>query len=238
MARWRPRVRRADGGRLDRGSGKWWGRLRCSALTSNELGASYGGAWHTITNSARHCSEFVCGESNNGFNTDNSNLCFGGSVAGGAETAHGAWVHASGICLAIGSRLYTVAELQAEETRGFGCQHDKVVWASDSCANGHMTAVGGNHNGQNRCVDTSECTAGQNPCTCIARCYADANTEPAVRCFADVAGPGCNAPPGPSGNTVAEVGIVAADLSGVSAQRYVALATLLAHWTGIPSEST
>jgi hypothetical protein len=26
MARWRPRVRRADGGRLDRGSGTWWGR--------------------------------------------------------------------------------------------------------------------------------------------------------------------------------------------------------------------
>ena len=53
-----------------------------------------------------------------------------------------------------------------------------------------MTAVGGNHNGQNRCVDTGECTAGENPCTCTPRCVPD-DSSPAVRCCADVEGPAC-----------------------------------------------
>eukprot|EP01046_Picozoa_sp_COSAG06_P006021 COSAG06_NODE_277_length_18559_cov_3291.783207_1_plen_1033_part_10 len=138
-------------------------------------------------------------------------------VAGGADTATTGWGHAGSICLAIGSRLCTVAELQAEETRGTGCQHDaEWVWASDECADGHMTAVGGNHNGQNRCAgEGEECLPAQNPCTCTARCYADDNVEPAVRCCADVTGPACNAPPGPSGDAVVEVGVVTADLSGV-----------------------
>ena len=158
-----------------------------SRLSCDELGALYGGAWRTTTNNARRGSDQVCGESDNGFHEEgDGNLCFGGEVAGGADTPHDGWHHAAVICTAIGSRLCTVAELQAEETRGSGCLHDNEwVWAADTCDAGHMTAVGGNHNGQNRCVDTGECTAGQNPCTCTARC--ETNTrQAAVRCCADV----------------------------------------------------
>jgi hypothetical protein len=132
----------------------------CSALSCDELGALYGGDWRTTTNNFRRGSDQVCGESDHGFNADGTNLCFGGQVAGGADTAIDSWGHAATICMAIGSRLCTVAELQAEETRGTGCSHDNEwVWAAEACAGGHMTAVGGNHNGMNRCTDTGECTA-------------------------------------------------------------------------------
>eukprot|EP01044_Picomonas_judraskeda_P007136 COSAG03_NODE_750_length_5996_cov_3.402408_2_plen_876_part_01 len=171
--------------------------MGCSELTCDELGALYGGAWRTTDANARRGSDQVCGESDNGFNTDQTNLCFGGSVGGGADTAHDGWGHAAAICTAIGSRLCTVAELQAEETRGSGCQHDNEwVWAADTCADGHMTAVGGNHcsgancGGGHRC-DECENAAAADGCVCPARCYANDNSEPAVRCCADVAGPDC-----------------------------------------------
>ena len=52
--------------------------------------------------------------------------------------------HSAAICTAIGSRLCTAAELQAEETRGSGCGHDaEWVWSSDMCPQGHLVAVGG-----------------------------------------------------------------------------------------------
>jgi len=186
----------------------------CSALTCDELGALYGGDWRTTTANFARGSDQVCGESDNGFQNDGTNLCFGGQVAGGADTAIDSWGHAATICMAIGSRLCTVAELQAEETRGTGCAHDNEwVWAADTCADGHMTAVGGNHNGQNRCVDTGECTAGQNPCTCNARCTADETPE-AVRCCADVAGPSCNDAP-----SAPDVTVMAASAAGMTTVR-------------------
>ena len=186
----------------------------CSALSCDELGALYGGAWRTTDANFLRGSDQVCGESDNGFNTDGTNLCFGGQVGGGADTFIDSWGHAASICMAIGSRLCTVAELQAEETRGTGCDHDNEwVWAAEACDGGHMTAVGGNHNGQNRCVDTGECEAGQNPCTCTARCTADATPE-AVRCCADVAGQLCNAPP-PSAPDVTVMSASAAGMTTV-----------------------
>jgi hypothetical protein len=103
--------------------------------------------------------------------------------------------------MAIGSRLCTVAELQAEETRATGCGHDNEwVWAAEPCnpgggVSGHMTAVGGNHCSGENCGEGSRCdecaAAGPDDnCICPARCTPDATPE-AVRCCADVAGPAC-----------------------------------------------
>ena len=52
--------------------------------------------------------------------------CLGGITdtdQGDDEVTDG-WGHAATICTAIGARLCTVAELQADETRCTGCQHD------------------------------------------------------------------------------------------------------------------
>ena len=82
-------------------------------------------------------------------------------------------------------------------TQRSGCGHDaEWVWSSDSCADGHLVSVGGNHNGRNLCSgDGEECLPDQNPCMCNARCWADSENA-AVRCCADVVGPLCNAAPG------------------------------------------
>jgi len=87
-----------------------------SALTCDELGALYGGAWRTTTANFLRGSDQVCGESDNGFN-EGANLCFGGQVAGGADTATyegDGWGHANYICTAIGARLCTVGGLRNE----------------------------------------------------------------------------------------------------------------------------
>jgi hypothetical protein len=54
----------------------------------------------------------VCGESDNGFTAEGTNLCFGGSMEGGADTPHDGFSHGFTICNAMGARLCTVAELQ------------------------------------------------------------------------------------------------------------------------------
>jgi hypothetical protein len=196
--------------------------MGCSALTCDELGAAYGGDWRTTTNNFRRGSDQVCGESDGGFMAaDGTNACFGGDLHGnGSGDLGGAqndiitdgWSHAGSICLAIGARLCTTEELQADETRGTGCGHDgEWVWSSDTCADGHLVAVGGSNNGRNLCSgDGEECLPDQNPCTCNARCWA--STENAgVRCCADVVGPLCNAEPAP-----ADVTVMASSLDGMS----------------------
>ena len=77
------------------------------------------------------------------------------------DQKHDGWQHAANICAAIGARQCTVAELQAEETRWSGCQHDlEFVWTGEPCddvtvgtagADAHWTAMGGNHCGAGGC---------------------------------------------------------------------------------------
>ena len=56
----------------------------CTSISScDDLGAALGGAW---SNPAGRGSDQVCGESDHGFDGGN-NLCFGGIVDGGADTA-------------------------------------------------------------------------------------------------------------------------------------------------------
>jgi hypothetical protein len=169
-----------------------------SRLTCDELGSQYGGSWRTTSNNFYRGSDLVCGESDNGFNGDYGNLgC--GQVAGGADTdlfVGDSWGHAGTVCTAIGARLCTVTELLDEETRGSGCNgspENVWVWSSEACDGGHMAAEPNHHTGQPPCVDTGECFAFQNPCTCRPRCIRDETPE-AVRCCADVdvtIGPTC-----------------------------------------------
>eukprot|EP01052_Picozoa_sp_SAG31_P006724 SAG31_NODE_312_length_17856_cov_14.557827_4_plen_402_part_00 len=104
-----------------------------SRKSCQQLESMYGG-WplETSFNSMEH----VCGESDNGLGGCGINQCFGGVVQGGQDlgagaieavhetTATGGWPHADKICRQAGARLCTVAEIQAEVTRGTGCQHD------------------------------------------------------------------------------------------------------------------
>jgi len=118
----------------------------CSALSCDELGAIYGQAWRTSTGNARRGSDQVCGESDAGFGQGQGSRgggdqeCYGGQVTHNANSASetdttiDGWVHGNSICRAVGARLCTAAELQAEETRGSGCAHDREwVWSSSLC---------------------------------------------------------------------------------------------------------
>ena len=82
-----------------------------SALTCAQLGTAFGGAWN---NPAGRGDAAVCGESDSGFADGGTNLCFGGLVAGGADTATDGWDHARQLCKAMGARLCTTGELQAD----------------------------------------------------------------------------------------------------------------------------
>ena len=109
-------------------------RDECSALSCAELTAAYGG-W-PVGRGDRN----VCGESDNGLVASGS--CVGGSDVGVEDghtrtvaiEAHDGYVHAKSICTSIGARLCTVAELNAQETRGSGCQHDaEWLWTTQRC---------------------------------------------------------------------------------------------------------
>ena len=89
--------------------------------------------------------------------------CYGGQVTHNANSASetdtliDGWSHASSICLAIGARLCTADELQAEETRGSGCAHDReFIWSSTACDGGHLVGVGGNQWGSDLCGNAAE----------------------------------------------------------------------------------
>ena len=113
----------------------------CSALTCDELGALYGGAWRTTTGNARRSPGVR--RVRQRLQQDASNLCFGGAAGGATpRTTAGA---RSTICVAIGSRFALspssrlkrpVAPAANTTTSGSGLR---------ICADGHMTAVGGNH---------------------------------------------------------------------------------------------
>jgi hypothetical protein len=191
----------------------------CSALTCDELGTAYGQAWRTTTANARRGSDQVCGESDAGFGNgagsrgNGAQECYGGQLihdannAAETDTLIDGWSHAGSICLAVGARLCTAEELQADETRGSGCAHDREwVWSSTECADGHLIAVGGNQWGSDMCGDAAadgsdECAIEEaafnangtaDPCVCNSRCSAD-DVPNAVRCCADNLGPLCPA---------------------------------------------
>ena len=162
----------------------------CSALSCDELGTLYGGDWRTTTGSFQRGSDQVCSESEISSN-GGEHRCFGGQVPNVGENAPttipiDGWADAATICTGIGSRLCTVAELQAEESLGSGCWHDQEwVWAADTCDGGHMTAVGNSIYGPQRCADTGEGTV----------VHATGHSwsvieEPRARCLARLAGLG------------------------------------------------
>ena len=71
-----------------------------------------------------------------------------------AIVPHDGYVHAKSICTSIGARLCTVAELNAQETRGSGCQHDaEWLWTTQRCDGGHLTQIGSENWGDELCPD-------------------------------------------------------------------------------------
>ena len=166
----------------------------------------------------------VCGESDNGLGEADeqgkrTNQCFGGEGGGavssvsvtsgdgyhrragptGTQNQHHirGWRHALEICQSVGSRLCTVEELLAENTRNTGCNHDcQMVWSSQTSptcgANEHVVAQGGLNCAYMICPDecsVNEYAMGQTgqdtSCMCTPRCAKD-TTNHAVRCCADV----------------------------------------------------
>lgn len=90
-----------------------------SASTCDELG------WN---NADERGSTSVCGETDLGL----------GGCSGTKSHSE-----ATAICEAAGARLCTVAELQADETRGTGCKYDtRMMWTSDECTGGYSIAPG------------------------------------------------------------------------------------------------
>ena len=167
----------------------------CSALKCSELAALYGG-WPLDNSCADNDDVNICAESDAGFGqfslvsqgrntagcSGNNCACHGGmNAAQGDDELIDGWDHAAGICEAIGARLCTVAELQADETRCTGCEHDaEQVWSADPCPQGHFTAQGGSHRGDEACPQ--ECRTAE--CVCTPQCWTDSISH-AVRCCAD-----------------------------------------------------
>eukprot|EP01051_Picozoa_sp_SAG22_P004210 SAG22_NODE_220_length_14862_cov_73.769424_1_plen_1257_part_10 len=146
-----------------------------SRWTCQQLGEAYLGAWR---NPAGRGSAEVCGESDAGFyDADGAEQCFGGLLPTGAgEVGADGWGHAQTICFAMGARLCSTEELQADETRGSGCNHDaEWVWAAEQCPGGHLVAAGGSHTTPPPCE-----VAG----ACGTQCSSD-DTPHAIRCCAD-----------------------------------------------------
>ena len=115
-------------------------------------------------------------------------------------------------CIGGGARLCTVEEVEADETRGTGCQHDNaMIWTVDDigCADGqHVVVVGSTANARRE-----------------AECRDDAgNEDEAVRCCADaevgtactIGSPHGQPPPAPPPPPVASVCQVAWDMSAHS----------------------
>ena len=94
-------------------------------------------------------------------------LCYGGTHEIAPD-----WDTAQAMCFAVGARLCTVEELEADETRGTGCNFDSsLCWSSDdiNCPPGAHVVVGGRSSAN---VDQS------------ATCQVDM-IGAAVRCCAD-----------------------------------------------------
>ena len=106
----------------------------CSSLTCAELADAYG-EWPIDNTCTDQDSVDVCAESDAGIgqysllDPTRDKACLGGITdtdQGDDEITDG-WVHAATICSAIGARLCSVAELQADETRCTGCQVPTVA---------------------------------------------------------------------------------------------------------------
>jgi hypothetical protein len=158
-----------------------------SPRSCNELTAVSGtGSWPT-----QHGDVMVCGESDNGLGPNHTAHCYGASGATGADVI--GWSQAHTICANAGARMCTIDELEADETQGTGCLHDRaMVWTGEvgHCAAGeHMTVIGAGggstgHRRRNCVVDTG---------SAAVRCCADAITSLATACGTTTTG----APPSP-----------------------------------------
>jgi hypothetical protein len=107
--------------------------MGCSALTCDELGAAYGQDWRTTTNNFARGSDQVCGESDAGFNTDATNLCFGGAVEGGATEVDAGAAGAAGVSL-LGSAALAVGVAVVVVGAGVGVGVGVSVRGAVSCA--------------------------------------------------------------------------------------------------------
>ena len=134
---------------------------RDSAGERTQLGPAT--AWPTAGGSPT-----VCGESNAGFGPAFTAQCYG------AESYEDAYA----VCVRSGARLCTVEEIQADETRGTGCNHDlTMIWSSDDvgCDNEqHVQAPGS--------VTCTQCVG--ELADRVPACQADSE-DGAVRCCAD-----------------------------------------------------
>jgi hypothetical protein len=161
-----------------------------SPRSCNELAAVSGsGSWPTQSGDV-----MVCGESDQGLGPNHTSHCYGAAGATGTDAI--GWVQAHTICANAGARMCTVDELEADETRGTGCSHDRaMVWTGEAghCAAGeHMTVIGagGGTSRRRNCVSDSGSAA--------VRCCADAVTATATACGTTTAS--APAPP-PTGST-------------------------------------
>ena len=122
----------------------------------------------------------VCGESDQGLGMGSSSTCYGQ-----LGTASIGFSQANSICSDAGARLCTVEELEADETRGTGCNHDSMfVWSSTDigCQDGQHLAVMGSSafaDGTQICVE--------NGASAAVRCCAD--VEVGVPCGSDAPAP-------------------------------------------------
>ena len=100
----------------------------------------------------------------------NADVC-GTSRPDGACATSASYVDALHTCLDRGARLCTVAEIEADATRGTGCGFDRAyVWSASLCRGGVYVAAG------------SSRFSAQLPEACVAGRDGDAH---AIRCCAD-----------------------------------------------------
>jgi len=120
----------------------------------------------------------VCGESDDGLGPNHKRQCYGRA---GQQVS---WAQAEHVCIGAGARMCTVEELEADETRGTGCSHDRThVWSADTvdCKPGwHVGVVGSSGTKKkSKCIQDSGSAA--------VRCCAD--TTVTVACKATSAPP-------------------------------------------------
>ena len=97
-------------------------------------------------------------------------VCGASEISGSCSGAV-SWAAAEAFCSDAGARLCTVAELQADETRGTGCQsNNALVWTSEVCGTGHSVAPGATTR-----IDAPSCNA-DGSSGINARCCADVAT--------------------------------------------------------------
>ena len=100
-----------------------------------------------LCTSTKSCAQLQADAGGDGWPTNKGDhqIC-GEADVGGVCYDASTWQEATTICLSSGARLCTVEELEADETRGTGCQHNsKLVWSSNKGGCGpaqHAVVVG------------------------------------------------------------------------------------------------